>query len=131
MPKTEQGGLAHLVHGWIQQRQPVKVCTRWNICILCSLSSQGLFISGDIASTSTSLAATGSHYFLTEHIAHTVANAFKRSSPSGIKCIQKPSKQVYGSSTIQDYSLLVLSCTSSKAGFIGTSMTSVPLCCFL
>ena len=28
IPKTEQGGVAHLVHGWIQQRQPEKVRTR-------------------------------------------------------------------------------------------------------
>ncbi|RXW19334.1 hypothetical protein EST38_g6528 [Candolleomyces aberdarensis] len=61
----ERAGVVHLVHGWIQQGQPEK----------------GLFISGDVSRSSSSLAATGSYYALTQDVADLLAAMFKVAFP--------------------------------------------------
>ncbi|KAF8956760.1 hypothetical protein BDZ97DRAFT_1955762 [Flammula alnicola] len=65
LEKGEQAGVVHLVHGWIQQGQPLK----------------GLFISGDISHTSTSMAGSGSYYYLTQSIAVSLSEMFKVAFP--------------------------------------------------
>ncbi|KAJ2932938.1 hypothetical protein H1R20_g4175, partial [Candolleomyces eurysporus] len=63
--ENERAGVLHLVHGWIQQGQPEK----------------GLFISGDVSRSSSSLAAAGSYYFLTQEIADVLAIMFETVFP--------------------------------------------------
>lgn len=74
----EHIGIVHLVHGWIMRGQ-VK-----NACILhlyarhatLILDVQGLYISSDIPTSSSSLAATGSYYFLTQSVARALDAMF-------------------------------------------------------
>jgi hypothetical protein len=88
LQKTEQGGVVHLVHGWIQQAHPERVSDEGNTGLPFSLF-QGLFISGDISTSSTSVAATGSHFTLTQSVARTIGLAFKTVFPKWYNIYQK------------------------------------------
>ncbi|KAF8867895.1 hypothetical protein CPB84DRAFT_1810481, partial [Gymnopilus junonius] len=72
--RKEQAGVVHLVHGWQQQAQA---------------RTKGLFISGDISHTSTSLAAAGSYYYLTQSIAATLAKMFQAVFPEEYRKYEK------------------------------------------
>jgi len=74
--KMEQAGVIHLVHGWTQHGHPNEVGPVGNTGCLCSLL-QGLYISGDMTTSSTRFAGCGSHYSLTESVARTIALAFR------------------------------------------------------
>ena len=77
---TEQGGVLHVVHGWIQQAQPEKVSGPYVSSYICWLL-QGLFISGNITVLSSSVAAAGSYFALIEAVARTVALTFRAVLP--------------------------------------------------
>lgn len=80
--KQESAGVVHLVHGWVQQGQKEKV----RVFLFCMdkpplADGQGLYISSDISNTSTSLAAAGSYYYLTQSIARTLSDMFEAVFP--------------------------------------------------
>jgi hypothetical protein len=81
--RSEQCGVAHLVHGWIQQNMPNKVILFHypSMPYFVKKNYQGLFISGDISHSSTTLAAAGSYYYMTKSIAETIGAMFKATFP--------------------------------------------------
>lgn len=79
--QTEQAGVIHLVHGWTMRGHPDQV--GWSPLRLCFVADQPrqLYVSGDATSGSATVSAVGSHYYLTQSVARTVALAFKAVFP--------------------------------------------------
>jgi hypothetical protein len=129
--KTEQGGVLHLVHGWIQQAIPERVCTLNVFFFCCAHSFRVYSYLGIYLPVAPRLLLLDPITLLPNLLRVHLVSRSRPSSRNGMKSIRKLSKLGFGFRMIQDPSWVVQLYTSCKAGFTETDTMSDPLYLFL
>jgi hypothetical protein len=129
--KTEQGGVLHLVHGWIQRANPDRVCTLNVFFFCCAHSFRVYSYLGIYLPAAPRLLLRDPITLLPNLLRVRLVSRSRPSSPNGMKSIRKLSKPGFGFRMIQDPSWVVRLYTSCKAGFTETDTMLDPLYLFL